>query len=120
MSDKSVHVTYLQKRFELDIDPAVFSANELDMLAKYGTWLGALESGALQPISNEQEHFLAVSAEKAEPRNAIEAVWLKYRRRKQALAEMRGTPHYDLRDPRQTWYSDESYRRGIHFPRRAR
>ena len=120
MSGESVHRRCLQEQFVLDVDGAVFSAEELDLLVKFGNWLRALESGAIQPISREQNHFLQVVAEKAEPLNTIEAVWLKYKRRKQALAQAQETPHYELRDERQSWYCDEAYRRGIHFPRRRR
>ena len=120
MSEKSAHRTYLQERFVLDVEGAVFSVEELELLAKYGNWLRALESGAIQPISREQERFLQVAAEKAEPLNKIEAVWVKYKRRKHALAEAQEIPHYELRDERETWYSAEAYRRGIHFPRRRR
>jgi|SRR6185295_18346835 len=117
MSEESERKKYLEERFVLDIDDAVFSAAELALLARYGFLLRALESGTIKPITKEEEHFLQVVVEKAEPLNEIQAVWLKYKRRKLALAEADKGPHYELRDGRQEWYSDEAYRRGIHFPR---
>lgn len=120
MSVREVHRSYLKQRFTLDIGGAVFSPAELELLAKYGNWLKALESGTIHPITREQERFLQVVEEKAEPSNPIEAVWMKYKRRSQALAEMSEIPHYELHDGPESWYSEAAYRRGIHFLRHRR
>ncbi len=120
MSVPAIHQKSLHERFTLDVDGAVFSAAELELLAKHGNWLKALENGELAPMTAEQHHFLRVVQAKALPSTPLEAVWLKYKGRKQALAEMSEIPHYELRDEREAWYSEEAYRRGIHFPRRRR
>jgi uncharacterized protein YifE (UPF0438 family) len=120
MSVVARHRSYLQMRFELDVDGAAISAAEIKLLAKYGNWLKALENGELPPITPEQKRFHDVIAKKVPPSNVIEAAWLNYKRRKQALAEMQDIPHYGLRDERESWYAEAAYRQGIHFPRGQR
>ncbi len=50
------------------------------MLARYGYWLEALASGALAPITPEQQQFVRVARGDAEPQSAFEVVWVKCRR----------------------------------------
>lgn len=105
--------------FEIDVDSSVFSDSERASLINYGTWLAALESGEIQPTTAGQEHFLEVVAERAEPRHPLQALWMKYKHRKEALALCGEIPHYKLTDKRREWYDDAVYDKGIHFPRRG-
>jgi uncharacterized protein YifE (UPF0438 family) len=52
---------------------------ERDLLDRYGHWLAALADGSLAPVTPEQEQFVAVARENAEPRTAFELAWAKWR-----------------------------------------
>ena len=53
---------------------------ERGLLARYGYWLEALASGAIAPMTPEQQQFVRVARGDAEPQSAFERVWVKCRR----------------------------------------
>lgn len=78
------HVAYLRQRpFAFRCQTEVFPVEELAALSEYGNWLEALASGAIQPADAEQEHFLRVDREEAEPTNVRERAWLRLKGRRE-------------------------------------
>src|SRR5262249_24288094 len=51
---------------------AVSPAEEVRTLAESGNWLEALSAGRIRPVTPEQEHFLAVDRDEAEPATVAE------------------------------------------------
>jgi len=77
---KKQHLQFLKLRFIVSSPiSADFSPDELTTLKSYGHWFYALETGQLLPISEAQEHFVAVSNGKASSETEHEKLWLKYR-----------------------------------------
>ena len=52
-------------------------------LSKYGNWMEALALGAIRPVTPEQEHFLAVDREDAEPATVCERAWVRLKGRRE-------------------------------------
>jgi uncharacterized protein YifE (UPF0438 family) len=78
------HQFHLRRRpFAHRCSTAVFPAEELAALAEYGNWLEALASGAIQPMTAEQEHFLRVDREEAEASTVCERAWLRLKGRRE-------------------------------------
>jgi uncharacterized protein YifE (UPF0438 family) len=78
------HLHYLQRRpFVFRCSTAVFPPDELEALTEYGNWLEALATGAILPVSADQEHFLKVDREEAEPTTAFERAWLRLKGRRE-------------------------------------
>ncbi len=51
---------------------------ERGLLTRYGYWLEALASGAIAPITPDQQQFVRVACGDAEPRSAFEVAWVKF------------------------------------------
>jgi uncharacterized protein YifE (UPF0438 family) len=78
------HQVYLQRRpFAFRCSLSIFPADELETLGDYGNWLEALATGVIQPVTAEQEHFLSVDREEAEPLNICERAWLRLKGRRE-------------------------------------
>jgi uncharacterized protein YifE (UPF0438 family) len=78
------HCEYLQRRpFDFQCSTAVFPKEELDALHEYGNWLQALASGAIQPLTPEQEHFLQVDRDEAAPETLYERAWVRLKGRRE-------------------------------------
>lgn len=78
------HLAYLQRRpFVFRCSTAVFPPDELEALMERGNWLEALATGAIQPVSAEQEHFLKVAREEAAPSTLFERAWLRLKGRRE-------------------------------------
>jgi uncharacterized protein YifE (UPF0438 family) len=78
------HLVYLQRRpFNFDCSTAVFPPEELQALKEYGNWLEALASGAIAPVTAEQEHFLRVDREEAKPTTVSEQAWVRLKGRRE-------------------------------------
>src|ERR1700731_2434492 len=72
------HLVYLRRRpFVFGCSTSVFPADEMQALSEFGSWLEALAAGAIQPVTPEQEHFLKVNREEAEPSTVCERAWLR-------------------------------------------
>ncbi len=78
------HLAYLHRRpFAFRCATAVFPAEELAVLAEYGNWMEALAAGAIRPVTAEQEHFVRVDHEEAEPQTVAERAWLRLKGRRE-------------------------------------
>src|ERR1700676_5440822 len=88
------HLAHLQPRpFVFRCSTSIFPANELQALADYGNWLEALAAGAIEPVTAEQEHFLQVDREEAEPATVCERAWMRLKgRREYDQEQQHGTP----------------------------
>ncbi len=99
------HAAYLRRRpFAFGCSTAVFPPDELQALAEYGNWLEALAGGAIDPVTPEQEHFLRVDREEAEPATVCERAWLRlkgrreYEREQTTAAPPPPPPDYGIAD----------------------
>jgi uncharacterized protein YifE (UPF0438 family) len=87
------HQKYLRKRgFDFGCSTAVFPPEEVQALAQYGHWLTALADGAIRPATKEQEHFLAVDRDEAEPRTVVERAWVRLKGRREFEQEQQTAP----------------------------
>ena len=87
------HRHYLQQRpFAYGCWTSVFPADELQALAEYGNWLTALAGGVIQPVTAEQEHFLQVDREEAEPETLCERAWVRLKGRREYEREQQLAP----------------------------
>ena len=81
------HLVYLRCRpFAFRCATSVFPADELDALTEYGNWLEVLATGAIRPVTPEQEHFLWVDRDEAEPETTHERAWLRLKGRRETSA----------------------------------
>ena len=55
-----------------------FTLQEADLLSRFGKTLSDLEQGAIAPETAEEQHFLLVLQQQAEPETLFERTWLKY------------------------------------------
>lgn len=65
-----------------------FTTAERELLAKYGRWMDALVSGAIQPITPTQEQFVRVARGAGEPATDFERAWAKVVRERDTAAEV--------------------------------
>ena len=87
------HLAHLKRRpFAFRCSIAVFPADELQALEEYGNWLDALASGAIQPVTKEQKHFLKVDREEAEPKTVCERAWMRLKGRREYEREQQIAP----------------------------
>ncbi len=78
------HPDSLRRRtFAFRCSTAIFPADELEALAEYGNSMEALAAGAIQPVTAEQQHFLRVDRDEAEPENVCERAWLRLKGRRE-------------------------------------
>jgi uncharacterized protein YifE (UPF0438 family) len=78
------HLVYLRRRpFAFRCSASIFPADELQALSHYGNWLEALAAGTIQPVTPEQEHFLSVNREEAEPSTLCERAWVRLKGRRE-------------------------------------
>ncbi len=77
------HQAYLRRPFDPGCATSVFPEEELNALAEYGSWMEALAAGTIQPVTPEQEHFLRVDREEAEPATVCERAWLRLKGRRE-------------------------------------
>lgn len=109
MSSQAEHLAYIKEKgsFPLECNPAIFSEEELQFLRHYGHWCRALEQGILQPISTEQEQFIAMTKGVKEAETAHEKTWWRYSMRIKMEREIpeKFQLHYQLDDD--TFYTRE-------------
>jgi len=84
------HREHLERRpFAFACVTAIFPVDELEALANYGNWLQALADGTIKPVTAEQEHFLKVDREEAEPATLLERAWVRLKGRREYEEEER-------------------------------
>jgi uncharacterized protein YifE (UPF0438 family) len=87
------HLSHLQRRpFVFHCSTAIFPPDELQALEQYGNWLEALAAGTIQPVSAEQEHFLKVDREEADPATVYERAWVRLKGRREYEQEQGQQP----------------------------
>lgn len=91
------NLVYLQRRpFDFRCSTVVFPPDEVEALTESGNWLEALADGRILPVTEEQEHFLKVDRDEAEPATLLERAWLRLKGRReyeqQAVAEPLSRP----------------------------
>ncbi len=69
--------------FAFGCSTAVFPPEELAALAESGALFEALAAGAVAPATPEQEHFLRVDREEAEPATVAERAWVRLKGRRE-------------------------------------
>ena len=79
MSTPEEHRSFLaRKTYEFGIiDFSSFSRDELATLNRYGTWLEALATGVISPITKEQLNFVEFVKGSRGPRTDFERAWSK-------------------------------------------
>lgn len=78
------HLVYLRKTdFIVDVNPDIFSKDELNILKKYGNWFLALTGGDVKPFTDSQKRFIKVVNDEEEPSGKYEKAWWKYVKRKE-------------------------------------
>lgn len=78
------HLEYLRRRpFAFHCSTEIFPAEEVQVLTEMGNWLEALAGGKIQPVTPEQEHFLQVDREEAEPATVSELAWMRLKGRRE-------------------------------------
>jgi uncharacterized protein YifE (UPF0438 family) len=87
------HLVHLRRRpFAFRCSTAVFPADELEALEEYGNWLEALTAGTIRPVTAEQEHFLKVDRDEAEPETLCERAWVRLKGRREYERDERIVP----------------------------
>jgi uncharacterized protein YifE (UPF0438 family) len=87
------HLVYLRSRpFAFGCSTAIFPAEELEVLSEYGNWMAALASGAILPVTPDQEQFLRVDREEAEPATVRERAWVRLKGRREYEIEEKIAP----------------------------
>jgi uncharacterized protein YifE (UPF0438 family) len=76
--DRSVGAAF---RFGCSTD--IFPPEEIAALTARGMWMEALAAGRIAPTSPEQEHFLKVDRDDAEPETVDERAWLRLKGRRE-------------------------------------
>jgi uncharacterized protein YifE (UPF0438 family) len=72
------HKAKLREPFTPACNTQVFSEAELELLERYGAWLGALMRGEIEPESERQRRFLLVCNGEIPPSGEVQKVWCKY------------------------------------------
>jgi uncharacterized protein YifE (UPF0438 family) len=67
------------------------------LLVRYGRWLEALASGALEPTTNEQRHFVGAARGECPPRSEFESAWIEHSRAAQGGGKRLGPLEADER-----------------------
>jgi uncharacterized protein YifE (UPF0438 family) len=81
LDDKAEHFKFLNKKFKINCSSEIFTQEEISLLEKYGSWLNALFSGEIKPVTKQQENIIAIIKKGDIPENAIAKVWYKYIKR---------------------------------------
>jgi uncharacterized protein YifE (UPF0438 family) len=69
--------------FAFGCSTAVFPADEIAALAEAGGRLEALAAGEVAPADTEEEHFLKVDHEEADPETLLERAWVRLKGRRE-------------------------------------
>src|SRR5690242_4795188 len=77
MSVPTAHLEYLRRRDYALPSPGAFTADEAATLVRFGRWMEALASGAIEPTTPEQRHFVEAARGAAEPETPFERAWAK-------------------------------------------
>jgi uncharacterized protein YifE (UPF0438 family) len=89
MSTRQDHQNYIKAKgtFTIDCNRCIFSKEETEILEKWGHWFQALADGELDPLNEDQDHFVQVARMEAQPVTEFEHAWFKYTNRKRIEAK---------------------------------
>jgi uncharacterized protein YifE (UPF0438 family) len=98
MSTREEHKRFLlQRTYKFGInDFSKFSKEEIAMLNRYGTWLEALASEVIAPITADQMQFVEVAKGLREPCTAFERAWTHLLRNRASELDPGFTPPKQL------------------------
>jgi uncharacterized protein YifE (UPF0438 family) len=77
--------------FVFGCSTAVFPPDELETLSEHGNRLEALAAGMARPATPEEEHFLRVDRDEADPETVAERAWVRLKGRREFEQADRGT-----------------------------
>ena len=78
------HLVYFEQRpFKFACVTDIFPVDELHVLSEYGNWLAALAGGIIPPVNEEQQRFLRVDRDEAEPETVCERAWIRLKGRRE-------------------------------------
>ena len=78
--------------FEFKCSTAIFPADELAALAKFGADLESLAIGSRLPNSADEKHFLQVDRDQAEPQSVLERAWVRLKGRREYEQQLAAAP----------------------------
>ena len=84
--------TDLRRPFVFGCSTAVFPPEEVAALTESGTLLEALASGVVRPTTPEQQHFLLVDRDEADPVTVAERAWVRLKGRREVEQGDRAKP----------------------------
>jgi uncharacterized protein YifE (UPF0438 family) len=88
MSIPEQHQQLLAKSdFEPNCDSAQFDASEWELIKRFGTWMQGLADGVLEPFTDSQIRFVAVTRGESDPESEYELAWTKLNQVKKQTAE---------------------------------
>jgi hypothetical protein len=77
MTVPAPHQEYLRRHDYALPSPAAFSADEVALLVRFGHWMEALTSGAIEPNTPEQQHFVRAARGEVDAQTPFERAWAK-------------------------------------------
>jgi uncharacterized protein YifE (UPF0438 family) len=92
----------VRRPFVFGCSTAVFPPDELAVLSEHGNRLEALAAGTVRPATPEDEHFLLVDRDEADPETVAERAWVRLKGRRefeqadQTAAPPEPTPDYGM------------------------
>lgn len=84
------HPNAQPRPFVFGCSTAVFPPDEFAVLTESGSVLEALAAGQFRPATPEQEHFLKVHREEADPETVAERAWVRLKGRREFEREALG------------------------------
>ena len=99
------HLKLRKKSFNYDIVRPIFNDKEIDIIKKYGAWMEGLYLKEINPITKEQEKFIASINNDTVPGNEIFAVYWKFNRRRELLKKynLNNNEKKTIKDDREDW-----------------
>jgi uncharacterized protein YifE (UPF0438 family) len=98
------HLAFLRQRDFVLGCANVFTEEEHSLLMRLGSWMTALASGMIPPVTPAEERFLAVDRGDLEPKTVFEAAWAKLKARRHFEEQERTASHYRVFDPGEAWF----------------
>tara|TARA_Y100000385_G_C12959719_1_gene579217 strand:+ start:219 stop:563 length:345 start_codon:yes stop_codon:yes gene_type:complete len=99
------HLELRKKSFNYDIVRPIFNDKEIDIIKKYGAWMEGLYLKKINPLTKEQEKFVASINNDTVPDNEIFAVYWKFNRRRELSKKynLNNNEKKTIKDDREDW-----------------
>ncbi|MCW7551602.1 DUF413 domain-containing protein [Endozoicomonas gorgoniicola] len=97
-SKREQHIKFIGKSLS-DIASIgwLLTVRERNVLQKYGAWMEALMNGSLQPVTEEQEHFISAASGKIKATTEYELIWKRVLSIRKEYSEKPNKPPKDVR-----------------------